>query len=191
MFAQIRFIPLLVVCLLLFCVGASAITKKEKTADHFGIKLGLVHGGTVDLETTEWETDLAPSFGVMFDFRVIRGFSLGLAIDMHKFSFSIGPYSDAAFMLNGSLVARQEIPLGKRGWLLRPGLGVGGGAMGKIGGLKNSTYLTVTPVIELLAPAGPRNKFLFELALLSGSGNDGATDISTGGLLLTRVGMRF
>lgn len=187
----VRFISCLALSLVIVSGTARAINKRDKVADHFGLKIGLIHSGTVDLETTDWDTDRAVSFGVMFDFRLFRGFSLGPAIDMHKFQFSVGKYSDAAYMLNGSLVARLEIPIGKKGWLLRPGFGVGGGAMGKIGGLENSTYLTLTPVIELLAPVGPRNKLVLELALLSGSGNDGETDISTGGLLLTRIGMRF
>ena len=180
------------VVLLLIAGNSLGIEKQKETADHFGFKIGMLHGGTVTLnDRTDWETSTGLSFGVTFDFRTIRQFYLGLAIDMHQVKVSVGPYSDDAYMLNGSIVARQVIPLGKKGWQLRPGIGFGGAAMGKLGSLENSTYLTITPVVELLAPVGPTQKLLIEFALLTADGSDTDNDVTSGGHLLTRIGFLF
>lgn len=176
---------------LVLAASSSAIEKKKKTADHFGLKVGVLHGGTVELEQSEWETSAGLTFGVTFDFRAIRRFYLGLAIDLHQVKYSQGSFTEDAHMLNGTLVARQEIPLNQKGLLLRPSLGVGGGAMGELGPLDNSTFLTITPGIDLLVPLGPKQNLFIEIALLTADGGDSDTDAKTGGLLLTRVGMLF
>lgn len=176
---------------LLLAANSFAIEKKKKTADHFGLKVGILHGGTVELETTEWETSAGLTFGVTFDFRVIKRFYFGLAIDMHQLKVSEGAFSEDARALAGTLVARQEIPLNNRGLILRPSFGVGGAALGQLLALDNSTYLTFTPGVDLLVPISPKSNLLFEIALLSADGGDSDTDAKTGGLLLTRVGLLF
>ena len=179
-----------VICLICWLLGVStsyAIKKKDKTADHFGIKIGLLKGGTVELGTSDWETDAAVSFR-----RDVR--------------FS----SSAPILPRPGHRHAQDSGLGRavfRGCLYaewQPG-----GAPGDSPGEKRLAASTRPRrrrrsdggnrgpgQLDLSAPSPRRwsfwsrwvreHKGLLELALLTGSGNDGSTDVSTGGLLLIR-----
>lgn len=174
--------------LVLFSADLSAV---ERTApDRTSLRIGIVSGGVLEVDGVDWDTEFGLSLGASFDPRVSGGWSVGMSLDVHRLNVSPpGSKSYTMPMLNVSLPVRYLMPLGSRGWYVRPGVAPGLSSMREIEELEGSQYATLFPSIELLGPFSPETYLILEIGLLQAWGGDGSVDTTLKPHWLFRMGI--
>ncbi|MEW5922582.1 MAG: hypothetical protein AB1746_01200 [Candidatus Zixiibacteriota bacterium] len=164
-------------------VGAQDAVKYKGT---FGLKFGYYGGGTLEVNTAEWETDPGLCFGTSLDFPLTHNFYLGAAVDVAQFKM----WRESEYLLNMALLLKKRIPVGSGSIQIRPAAGLGYAVLNEMAFVDNTDYLTLQILNEFVAVINGKIGMSWDIGLfwaLSG-GND-IYDISGGPFLMVRMGV--
>lgn len=159
-----------------------SIVNKEK----LGLKIGYFGGGTMNINSREYETDAGLCFSGNFDMQVARKFYMGIALDLDQVKI----WEESKYLVNLSLITKGEIPISKGALLLRPAIGVGMGMLQKIAWLDNTYYVTLQVFNEFVTVINGKTDLLGDIGLLwELSGGSDIDDITGGPFLMVRIGV--
>lgn len=182
--------------MLLVSVGSGVADDFAPGDSYTGVKVGYLGPGDIDLDGEQADQRSSFAAGLFFDFPFGSRMHYGVSADLLRMDWKAdgSRYSfekrevllDVGINLKLSLTAENS-PI-----MLRPGLGVGFGALRRIDNFSGSNYLTLKGFCELIYFTPGE----FDLLLDGGiwyapSGGDNDHDIRIGPLLVLRFGIMF
>jgi hypothetical protein len=190
------FITVVTVALLASVVMADDQFQPKNLA--FGIKAGLVTGGTVNYQfkgghsrKQDYSTDDGLDVGIFIEQDVYRRVKATLTADAHNIRQG-DPANISEFMIDVALGAKLACFIPNSRFAIRPGVCIGYGHLSETVYFPNSRYLTLKIYSEFVQYTIKGGGVLLEVGMAwapSGSATD--MDLSAGPMMLLRGGLVF
>ncbi len=160
------------------------------------VKVGMIGSGTVDIEGEKIDQETGINVGLAFDFPSGTFLHYGLSMEVMQMNWTAESesyqFDESELMLNIGLEFKGYLPLPAGPLVIRPGIGIGYGALRRLDRFNGTNYLTLRGFGELVYVRDRGPDFLFEGGLwYAPSGGDDETDIKIGPLIFLRAGVLF
>jgi hypothetical protein len=194
-----RFRDLLTVVVAVALVSSTVVADDQFQPKNlaFGVKAGLVTGGTVNYHLKggnsrdhDFSTDDGLDIGIFLEHNVYRRLKATLSADAHN--VRVGDQTVSEFMIDIALGAKLALFVPNSRFAVRPGVCLGYGHLSEIYFLQDSHFTTLKIYSEFVSYTVRGGGVMLEVgAIWAPTGSDGTYDGSAGPMLLLRGGLVF
>ena len=189
--------PLLTLVMIVSLLPMAAYADDYDEGESYtGIKIGFLGSGKVDLPGDDVDQD--PSFGAgfFFDFPFGSRLHYGASADLLRMHWvatdDSTEFDEQETMIDIGINVKATIIGPNSSFALRPGVGVGFGALRRMARFSGSNYLTVKAFAEAVYFTPGDLAFLADAGIwYAPSGGDNENDITIGPLVFVRLGIMF
>lgn len=152
----------------------------------FGFRAGVINATTLQVDDRSFDTNVALTAGVLFDFPLTKSSYYGFTADL----LDIQVFDERQKALDVGMTFKYAVYKRESMMALKPGLGVGYSYLARIGFLDASGYLTLKMFLEATFYSNHKYAWLADFDILwAPVGGNGDYDVTFGPAIMARFGL--